>query len=136
MSRYERVYGTDWDSLDRDEAVDRAYALGVAASLDEHRPEELEAVRAEVDTSYDKSVVDLAFEEGRSEAREFDVPADDGDHVWNELVEGETVTVDEADVPTGGRSGLPGAVDRIDALDRPEMNRNDAIEKPDFLEKD
>ena len=45
MSRYERTYGTDWTTLDPDDAIERAYALGVAASLEEYHPDELEAMR-------------------------------------------------------------------------------------------
>ncbi|WP_302082749.1 hypothetical protein [Salinibaculum rarum] len=138
MSKYERAYGTDWGTIDKDEAIDRAYALGVAASLGEYHPDELDRVREEMDTSYNKSVVDLAFDEGRNEARELDADAgeDAADPVWSELVEGETITVDEDDVPTGGRDGLPNAIDKMKALDRPEPGKNEAIDRPDFLEKD
>jgi len=138
MSNYERAYDTDWDALDKDEAIDRAYALGVAASLGEYHPDELDRIRAEMDTSYNKSVVDLAFDEGKNEAREIDVDADagNGNPVWAELVEGETATVAEDEVPTGGRDGLPDAIDKMDALERPEPSKNEAVEKPDFLEKD
>jgi hypothetical protein len=138
MSKYERAYGTDWDSLDKDEAIDRAYALGVLASIGEYHPEELERIRGEMDTAYNKSVVDLAFDEGKNEAREVDVDADrrEKQAVWAALVEGETVTVDEDDVPTGGRDGLPSAIEQMAALDKPEPNKNEAVERPDFLEKD
>ncbi len=136
MSKYEAAYGTDWDSLDKDEAIDRAYALGVAASLGEYHPEELEAIREEMDTAYNKSVVDLAFEEGKNEGREARPAGDDEGAVWSELVEGETVTVDEDDLPTGGRDGLPDAIDKMEALDRPKMDKNEAVERPEFLEKD
>jgi hypothetical protein len=133
--RYERAYGTDWDSLDRDAAVERAYALGVAASLGEYHPAELDAVRAEVDTVYDRSVVDLAFDEGKNEGRSVD-SADGDPAVWRELVAGETVTVDATDDPTGGRTGLPEALDRIEALALPDRNSTDALRPPDFLERD
>jgi hypothetical protein len=136
MSRYERAYGTDWDGLDRDGAIERAYALGVAASLGEYHPDELDAIRAEMDTSYATSVVDLAFEEGRKEAREVTTDADEEAAVWDELVAGETVTVDPDDVPAGGRSGLPDAVDRIAALDRVDLDTTDVVDRPGFLEKD
>jgi len=137
MSRYERAYGTDWDALDKDEAIDRAYALGVAASLGEYHPEELDAIRAQMDTSYNKSVVDLAFDEGKTEARELDAGGrGEGSPVWAELVEGETVSVDEDQIPTGGRDGLPEAIEKFEALDRPEPGKNEAVERPDFLEKD
>ena len=138
MTRYERVYGTDWDGLTKDEAIERAYALGVAAqSRSEYLPDELERIRGEMDTAYNKSVVDLAFEEGKSEAKEYSArPAsDDGPPPWAALVEGETVTVAEEEVPTGGQFGLPEAMARIDALDRPEMDRSEAVDRPDFLER-
>lgn len=138
MSKYERAYETDWNSLDKDEAIDRAYALGVAASLGEYHPEELERVRAEMDTSYNKSVVDLAFDEGKNEARELDADAAQSaaDPIWAELVEGESATVEEDKIPTGGRDGLPTAMDKMDALERPKPDKNEAIERPEFLEKD
>jgi len=136
MSRYERAFGTDWTDLDPDEAIERAYALGVAASLDEYHPDELEAIRAEMDTPYAKSVVDLAFDEGKTEALSASPESDEDTAVWSELVEGETVVVDPEDVPTGGKQGLPDAIAKIEALDRPEMDRSEAVELPDFLEKD
>ncbi len=136
MDRYERAYGTDWDTLDRDEAIERAYALGVAASLDEYHPDELDAIREQVDTSYEKSVVELAFDEGKTEAKEITEATDDDPPVWAQLVEGEKVTVDPEDVPTGGRDGLPEAIARIEALDRPDQDSTDAVDRPEFLDRD
>jgi hypothetical protein len=135
MSNYERTYGTDWDSIDKDEAIDRAYALGVLASLGEYHREELERVRREMNTTYNKSVVDLAFDEGRNEARDVTAEGRTQQAVWAELIEGETVTVDEERVPTGGRDGLPSAIDMMDALDRPKPDKNEAVERPEFLER-
>jgi len=136
MSRYERTYGTDWETLGVDEAVDRAYSLGVAASLGEYHPEELEAIREEMESSYDRSVVDLAFEEGKNEGKEADTPEDSDQEIWNQLVEEEPVTVDADDIPTGGRTGLPEAVDRIDALERPDFDSTGAVDRPSFLERE
>lgn len=136
MSKYERAYGTDWETIDRDEALERAYALGVATSLGEHHPEELDAIRDEMQTSYDKSVVDLAFDEGKTEAREAETRPDESQPVWAELVEGETVTVESDEVPTGGRDGLPEAINKIDALDRPDRDSTDVVDRPEFLERD
>ncbi len=135
MSRYERAYGTDWTELDSDAAIERAYALGVAASLGEYHPEELEAIRAEMDTAYATSVVDLAFDEGKTEAKA--VEPTDGE-AWDALVEGDedVVTVDPDDVPTGGNLGLPEAIAKLEALDRPTMDRTEATDLPEFLEKD
>jgi len=137
MSRYEETYGTDWESLGVDGAVKRAYALGVAASLDEHHPDELEAVREEMGSSCERSVVDLAYEEGKTEGQKEDMSgAEGGDEVWSALVDDGPVRVDADDVPTGGRTGLPEAVDRIDALERPTPDENEAIDRPSFLDRD
>lgn len=133
MSRYERNYD-DWSTLSPEEAIDRAYALGVAASFEEYHPGELAAIRAEMDSAYDKSVVDLAFDEGRTAALSAD--PDGPEAVWDDLVEGERVTLDRPDDPTGGRDGLPEALGTADALDRVDLDGRDATELPEFLEKD
>ncbi len=135
MSFYEDEYGTDWTRLDRDEATERAYAIGVAERLGEFDREELEAVYDEMDTSYDKSMVELAYSEGRQEASEATGANTDGEAVWAELVEGETVTVDPEDVPTGGRDGLPEALDSSDVLNRKDVDSTDVVDRPEFLDR-
>ncbi|MEF8852913.1 MAG: hypothetical protein V5A44_01970 [Haloarculaceae archaeon] len=135
MGLYEREYGTEWTTLDLGEATERAYALGVAESLGEYNREEFEAVRDEVTGAYDRSMVELAFREGKTEGREYQPPDGDGRAVWRDLVEGETVTVDEADLPTGGRDGIPEAVDKVDAIEKPNPDEVDATERPDFLDR-
>jgi hypothetical protein len=136
MSRYERAFETDWEELDEDEAVDRAYALGVAASLGEYHPDELEAVRDEADSAYARSLIDLAFDEGKNEGETVDAEAEEDDEVWNDLVSGEKVTVKQDEIPTGGRSGLPEAIDVGDVLDLPDVDRTEAIDLPEFLERE
>lgn len=137
MSKYEHSYGTDWDTLDVDAAVDRAYALGVAASMGEYLPDELESIRDEVGSVYERSVVDLAFEEGKNEGNEIDVDdMSEGADAWDALVDEESVTIDPDDISTGGRSGVPEAVDKIDAIERPDLDSTELVDKPDFLERD
>jgi len=136
MSRYEQAYETDWETLDKDEAIDRAYALGVAASLGEYHVDELEAIRGEMESAYDRSVIDLAFDEGKNEGRELDADDAGTNTVWSELVDGEKTTVDEDDIPTGGRSGLPDAIEKMKALERVEIDQREAVELPDFLQKE
>lgn len=137
MGLYEQKYGTAWTHLDKDEATERAYALGVAESLGEYNREEFEAVHDEMDTAYNRSMVELAFREGKNEGREVQPPGDDrgGEAVWDELVEGEVVTVDEEGVPTGGRDGVPEAVDKMDAIERPNPDEIDATDRPEFLDR-
>ena len=134
---YERTYDTDWESLDRDEAMSRAFAVGVAASLGHDYAEEYERIVAEMETAYDRSIVELAFEEGQNKAkkRQYESENGDEDDVWSDLVEGEKVTVDRDDVPTGGQNRLPAALDKAEILDRPDADSRDRVSKPDFLEK-
>ena len=136
MGLYEEHYGTGWATLDKDEATERAYALGVAESLGEYNRDEFEAVHDKMDTAYNTSIVELAFREGKNDGREA-APAGDADEndVWRALVEGETGAVDEDDLPTGGRDGIPEAVEKFEALDRPNPDEIDATDRPDFLDK-
>ena len=130
MSRYEQQYGTDWETLDPEEGVERAYALGVAASLGEYDREELDAIREEMSSAYNTSMVELAFQEGKNEGKEID--AEETEKVWNELVVGE-VPLEEDDGPTGGRNGLPKAMEITEVLDKPDRDSTDAVALPEFL---
>jgi len=130
---YERSYGTDWDSLSVDRAVMRAYALGVAASLGECETDELAAIREEMGSAYERSVVDLAFDEGKNDGQKRDVGGHDDEEVWNSLVDGDGRL--DADAAMSG-AGLPEAVDRIGAIEQPRPDENSAIELPFFLERD
>ncbi|QSG15884.1 hypothetical protein [Halapricum desulfuricans] len=134
---YEQTYDTDWESLDRDGAMSRAFAIGVAASFGHDYSEEYERIVAEMDSSYNRSIVELAFEEGKNKAKKKRHESDNGDEddVWSELVEGETVTVERDEVPTGGQNRLPAALDKAKILDRPDADSRDRVSKPDFLDK-
>ena len=135
---YEDSYDTDWDSLDRDEAMGRAFALGVAASLGHDHPEEYDRIVDEMDTAYKRSIVELAYEEGKNKAKKEQYEGGDGaddDDIWADLVEGETVTVEEDEVPTEGRNSLPSALDKMDILERPHQDDLDRVKKPDFLDR-
>ena len=133
---YEQTYDTDWDSLDRDEAMSRAFAIGVAASLGHDHAEEYDRIVQSMDTSYNRSIVELAFEEGKNKAKKKQYESDDDEAaVWSELVEGEKVTVEKDDVPTGGQNRLPAALDKAKILDRPNTDSRDRVSRPDFLEK-
>jgi hypothetical protein len=134
MSRYERGFDTEWETLGKDDATTRAYAIGVAERLGEFNREELEAIYAEMESAYHRSMVELAYDEGRNEAKAAADTAD-ADAIWAELVEGETTVVDPEDVPDRGRDGLPEALDSGELLDRHDVDSTDAVDRPDFLER-
>jgi len=136
MSRYEREFDTGWESLGKDEATTRAYAIGVAERLGEFNREALEAIYAEMDSAYHRSMVELAYDEGRNEAKAAaESGAADADAVWAQLVEGEVTTVDPDDVPTAGRDSLPEALDSGELLDRQDVDSTEAVDRPDFLDR-
>lgn len=95
---YEDTFATDWDRLDREEAVRRAYAIGVATVLGEDLVDEYERVLSEGATNYDRNLVELAYNEGRRLAS-LETSKDDGapvpDRVWRTLVGRTTVAIDD-----------------------------------------
>lgn len=141
MSLYEDRFDTNWDSLSRKEAMDRAFALGVARSLGEHHEAEFEAVREEMGTNYDESIVELAFEEGKSKTkkRKQSVDSDDDDEaVWEWVISDELEDVEPPDrdeeTSTERATDLPAAVrETTDATDRPDPDP-EQTDFPDFLE--
>jgi hypothetical protein len=136
MSHYNQDFDTDWSSLDKEDATTRAYAIGVAERLGEFNREELQAIYDEMDSAYHRSIVELAYEEGRNEAQAAADPDNaDGDAVWAELVQGETVTVDPEAIPERGRDSLPDALDSGELLDRQDVDSTETVERPDFLDR-
>ena len=134
---YDRSYGTDWETLGKDQATERAFALGVAAALGDPAPDEYERVLETAANSYDRSIVELAYQEGKRKAAGKRAEADDEASVWESLVEesGPKTTVDEDEIPTGDRDGLPAALESLDLLDRPIGDQLEAEGLPEFLRK-
>jgi hypothetical protein len=132
---YEETFGTDWDHLTEDAAIRRAYALGVAASLGDPVPDEYERVVAQPGTSYDQSLVELAYSRGRNRARRERADADSSEQVWASLVEEEQDVPDADDVR---RSGPGPAADPPTALSDsgPAGERTEAVDLPKFLRRD
>ncbi|GAB3688045.1 hypothetical protein GCM10028857_21780 [Salinarchaeum chitinilyticum] len=136
---YEDRFGTDWTSIDdREEAVRRAFALGVDARMGEHYPGELDRISDEVESNYDRSFVELAYHEGRDKADRVDPePGDDPNDVWEQVV-AETTQLDPSDRPDAPepheKEGLPGALGGYDLDSRPDDSR-EAVGRPKFLSR-
>lgn len=126
---YDDRLGTDWEDISGAEAIRRAYALGVAAAFGYENREEFDRLRDALDTSYDRSIIDLAYQEGKHEAEVIhsDSEAADGDAVWRQLIEGAGPSGDLSDPdssPDGSPAGraisatdFPSALDRAGLLD-------------------
>jgi len=130
---YESTFSEEWSQLARDEAVERAYALGVAAACGHDNREEYEAIKAAADSAYDRSLIELSFDQGKSQALQLQSSGNnDPEDIWDELVESTTVELPAQD------SGLPEALAPADLLDR--FGQVDGppstLDKPSFLVRD
>jgi len=129
---YDRTFDTEWDELSREEAVERAFALGVADGVGSERPAELDRVLAAFENAYDRSLIELSYDEGRTEALEAAAAADDADAeaVWDELVDG-------TGSPRGSpvSAALPGAITELTLTKRPREGPPSSLDLPSMLRK-
>ncbi|WP_280588113.1 hypothetical protein [Halorubrum sp. Boch-26] len=127
---YDRTFGTEWDELSREEAVHRAFALGVAEGVGNRRPAEIERVMEAFPNAYDQSLVELAYDEGRAKALNAADEADDPEEVWNALVDGAGAP---REPPV--RAALPGAITDLTLTQRPREGPPSSLDFPSMLRK-
>ena len=127
---YDRLFGTEWEEITREEAVKRAFALGVAAGVGSERPAELERVLEALPGAYDRSLVELAYDEGRTKALEAAAEADTEEEVWDELV-------DAAGTPRTApvSAALPGAITELTLTKEPQKGPPSSLSFPSMLRK-
>lgn len=139
MNLYENRFDTDWDHLDRDEAMERAFALGVAASLGQRNEEEYEAVHQAMGTNYDASIVELAYKEGKQKGTKRKRAADnatDLEDIWAAVISAELDDDEPAedDDTTSRATDLPSAVSDLPEMTEQPDRDPEQTEFPDFLE--
>lgn len=132
---YERAFDTDWESLSAEGAIRRMYALGIAAELGHDRPEERRRIRDLASNAYERSVLDLSFEEGKREVSEVRPHHESDAEAWSALVEHSegspsSLSVDRTD------SNSPGAVDRPALLDGFDPDDLERVRLPSLLKRD
>jgi hypothetical protein len=142
---YSERFDTDWDTLTQEEAMFRAYALGVDAAFGTEHPEELRRLSRE----FHRGLIQIAFDEGKSRAsdvfdeRDYDPGAargfgfEPGEYeweLWEELVTERREDEESFEMVRVSRSrdDLPAAMDRPELLDRPS-GRTESITLPRFL---
>lgn len=125
---YERSFGTEWTTLDREAAIERAFALGVADACGESRPDEYARVQEALPGAYDRSIVELAYEEGRTKALSLDRQGEDD--VWGTLVDEDASEAVESPLP----EAMPGALDTYEFLTR-STGPPGSLDPPEFLRK-
>lgn len=62
---YEARFGTDWTIVTFDEALIRAFALGIAAENNTEPADELDRLRSLADSNYQRNIIEMAYQEGR-----------------------------------------------------------------------
>jgi len=127
---YDRTFGTEWDDLTREDAVERAFALGVHAGVGTERSAELDRVLDAFENAYDRSLIELAYDEGRTKALEAAAEADDPEAVWDELV-------DAAGSPRGSpvSAALPGAITELTLTRKHREGPPSSLGLPSMLRK-
>lgn len=138
---YDETFDRGWSELAREDAMFRAYALGVDAALGTDHPEEVERLARETS----RPLVQLAYDEGKSTAEEhlqgsaggseagFDGPGG-ASRLWEELVESrrEDAAAFELVRVQRRQTDLPSALSRPGMLDRGDRDV-EAIRLPRFL---
>ncbi|ELY90444.1 hypothetical protein C483_13068 [Natrialba hulunbeirensis JCM 10989] len=128
---YDKSFGTDWESIDgREEVVERAYALGVAVRLGDTYTDELDRLTNQVETTYDESFVNLAYQKGRDEAA--NLSSQPPREIWQELVEDQTII--EATETEETDDTLPDAIRGVD-IDSPPADSTESLRRPGLLER-
>lgn len=143
---YEEHFETDWDHLSQEEAMFRAFALGVDAAMGAENRAEFQALQRE----HHRGLVQVAFDEGKTRATDelrerggtrqteptatsFE-PGDREWEVWEELIVEQASAEDAFEAVEVSRSRLdrPDALERPGMLDRPDQS-DDRITLPRFL---
>jgi len=125
---YTDKFDTGWESLNLEEAYQRGYALGVNDSLGTPMPDEFDRILDQFDKGYDRRLIELAYDEGRTQGLSLQKDAEDRDTVWTALVEADPITGFEDPRDTE----IPDAVTKAKLLDPPE-NDLDRVKLPRFL---
>lgn len=136
---YDERLGTDWTEISADEAIDRAFALGVAAAFGYENRAEFDRLLGALDTAYDRSIIDLAYEEGRQEADGLSGDTSERE-VWDSLVGAADANAGRRRSPPGPTDGPGPAGERPSMLDRLDLLEGGAdlgaLRRPAFLATD
>jgi len=134
---YERAFDVGWETLSAEEAVERMYALGIATELGHEYPEERLRIRGIASNAYERSVLDLAFEEGRREVRDVRPNHETDEGAWEELIEtADSPAPDRESLSVDPSSDVPEAVGKPGALDGFAIDELGRLRFPSLLKRD
>ncbi|MFC6824174.1 hypothetical protein [Halopelagius fulvigenes] len=133
---YDKVFDTDWRTLEAEDALRRMYALGIASELGHEFPEERTRIRRLTSTAYQRSVLDLAYNEGRRQVQDVRGDFDADSDLWDALIDEDgspkaPPTLDVDRTP----AGLPKAVSRASMLEL-DVDELEMLRIPSLLRRD
>lgn len=114
------------------EALKRAYALGVESVCGDSDDATYERLKQRSPDTYDKSIVELAYDEGRAKALELEAAEEDRERIWERLVE--TTFEHEAADRTDSPGGLPELLSGPNEVG-PAAGAPDSLDLPAFLRR-
>ncbi len=115
-----------------DEVLERAYALGVESVCGDPDKRAYKRLKARSPDTYDESIVELAYDEGRAKALNLEAADEDSETIWNRLVEKTLEDPGPVDRPDRPES-LPAFLSRPDETG-PE-GPPDSLDLPSFLRR-
>lgn len=114
------------------DALERAYALGVASVCGDPDDAAYERIKRRSPDTYDKSIVELAYDEGRAKALELEASEEDRETIWERLVE--TTLEREATERTNSPVDRPELLSGPDEVG-PAAGLPDSLDLPSFLRR-
>jgi hypothetical protein len=126
---YERYFDDESTDYTSEEVLRRAYALGVASVCGDPDGDEYDRLRRNSPDTYDETILELAYDEGRAKALDLEAELEDDREIWERLVETELEPSDGA-VPDRS-SGLPGILESPAHAELPER-----LGLPEFLRRE
>lgn len=141
---YEEHFPTEWDSLTRDEAMVRAFVLGIDAARGDENSDELDRLRDEdtpafVEMAYNagqRKCLDLD-EESTSESDEtdYDLPTVEASEIVSELIVPQHDGRDESQsLDAQSNVDVPAMLDQFEFLDT-TPDEQERLGSPDFLQR-
>ena len=126
---YGERFGYEWDHISLDDALTRAYALGVMAALGQRLNEEWDRIRESAPNAYQRSLLDAAYQEGLSRGKHHHRATESVEDAWTAAIEPSTVHPGGDRAPAGAG---PSARGHGEALSVPE-HKIDVLGLPDVL---
>ncbi len=115
------------------ETLKRAYALGVASVCDEPDDTAYGRLTQRSADTYDESIVELAYEEGRAKALELEATEESGESIWERLIERPFARFESGE-HVGSETTYPELLSGPDTTG-PATGPPDRLELPSFLRR-